>query len=180
MTKLNALFSYCLLAVAASASAQHAGHEGKPVTPAASPYAGEQSREIKALSAQDQRAWAEGQGMGLAQAAELNGYPGPMHVLELADHLQLTGNQSAATQALKDEHKAEVRRLGVRLLEAERELDALFRDRRATEADIRQCTQAIANLQAEIRASHLSTHLKQTELLTVVQVDRYNVLRGYR
>jgi DNA invertase Pin-like site-specific DNA recombinase len=28
--------------------------------------------------------------MGLALAAELNGYPGPLHVLEMADRLQLT------------------------------------------------------------------------------------------
>ena len=30
-----------------------------------------------------------GRGMGLALAAELNGYPGPAHVLELADKLDL-------------------------------------------------------------------------------------------
>ncbi|RZI98873.1 MAG: hypothetical protein EOO54_28280 [Haliea sp.] len=103
-----------------------------------------------------------------------------MHVLELADHLQLSSHQTAATRALMGEHKAEVRRLGHRLVEAERQLDALFRDRRATPADVRQHTRAIADLQAGIRASHLQTHLRQTELLTTAQVDRYNTLRGYR
>lgn len=180
MSTLRALLSYCVLAAAATASAQHSGHGIGATVPAVSPYAGEQSREIKALSAQDQRAWTEGQGMGLAQAAELNGYPGPMHVLELADHLQLTSNQSTATRAMMSQHKANVQRLGVNLVEAERQLDLVFRDKRATEADIRERTQAIANLQAEIRASHLQTHLQQAVLLTTAQVDRYNALRGYR
>jgi len=37
--------------------------------------------------------------MGLAKAAELNGYPGPKHVLELAGPLKLTSAQVAATEA---------------------------------------------------------------------------------
>ena len=54
---------------------------------AASPYAGEEGREIKALSAADVDAYLTGQGMGFAKAAELNGYAGPKHVLELAAEL---------------------------------------------------------------------------------------------
>ena len=118
--------------------------------------------------------------MGLAQAAELNGFPGPMHVLELADRLELTSAQSAATSSLMTQHKADVRLLGARLVEAERELDVLFRDKRATEATIRQRTEAIAMLQAQIRTSHLHTHLKQAELLTSAKDDLYNTLRGYQ
>lgn len=38
--------------------------------------------------------------MGLAKAAELNGYPGPLHVLELAVDLSLTAEQKAATETL--------------------------------------------------------------------------------
>ena len=144
-----------------------------------SPYAGEQAREIKALSAQEQRAWSEGQGMGLARAAELNGYPGPMHVLELARQLQLTDNQAAATRALMDAHKAEVRSLGVQLVEAERQLDAAFREKRLTEAEMRQRTESIAQLQGRLRASHLATHLKQTQILSATPVAQYNKLRGY-
>lgn len=180
MKSAHLLLSCAMLAGVAPALAQHSGHGAGHHPAGASPYAGEQAREIKALSAQEQRAWMEGQGMGLARAAELNGYPGPMHVLELSERLQLTDTQAAATRALMDQHKADVRRLGVQLVEAERELDLLFRDKRATEADIRLRSEAIAKLQAQIRTSHLQTHLKQTELLTAAQVDRYNTLRGYR
>ncbi len=174
------LFCTCALTAWALAFAQHAGHGAGQHAPVRASYAGEQTREIKALSAQEQLAWTDGQGMGLARAAELNGYPGPMHVLEFADRLQLTNNQEETTRALMAQHKAEVRRLGIRLVEAERELDQLFRDKRATEADIRVHTDAIAKLQAQIRLSHLNTHLKQTALLDAAQIERYSVLRGYR
>ncbi len=177
LTKL--LISTSMLAALAPAFGQHAGHGAEQHGQPAAPYAGEQAREIKALSTQEQRAWAEGQGMGLAKAAELNGYPGPAHVLELADRLQLTSDQATATKSLMDQHKAEVRRLGAQLLEAERELDQLFREKRVTDADIQSRTDAIAKFQAQIRASHLNTHLKQTALLEPAQVQRYNALRGY-
>ena len=57
---------------------------------AQSPYAGMQARSIKALSEQQIADLKAGRGMGLALAAELNGYPGPAHVLEVADQLGLS------------------------------------------------------------------------------------------
>lgn len=61
-------------------------------------YAGQQTREIKALSAQQADLLA-GRGMRLARAGELNHYPGPAHVLELRDKLGLTSNQVDAVRA---------------------------------------------------------------------------------
>jgi hypothetical protein len=43
---------------------------------AQSPYAGMQTRSVKALSDQQGTDLREGRGMGLARAAELDGYPG--------------------------------------------------------------------------------------------------------
>jgi hypothetical protein len=57
---------------------------------AQSPYAGMQMRLIKALSEQQIADLKAGRGMGLALPAELNGYPGPIHVLELSDELGLS------------------------------------------------------------------------------------------
>jgi len=57
---------------------------------AQTPYAGMQTRPIKALSEQQVADLGAGRGTGLALAAELNGYPGPSHVLELADKLDLS------------------------------------------------------------------------------------------
>ena len=59
--------------------------------PADMPYAGQQARAIKALSDDDIAALRKGEGMGVAKAAELNGYPGPAHVLVLAADLPFLG-----------------------------------------------------------------------------------------
>src|SRR3569833_2109445 len=86
-----------------------------PVTALAqTPYVGMQTRTIKALSEQQIADLNAGRGMGLALAAELNGYPGPSHVLELADRLQLSAEQRAGVQHLFDSMRAEAVPLGTR------------------------------------------------------------------
>jgi hypothetical protein len=144
-----------------------------------SPYVGQEQRSVKSLSLQDMKALREGRGMGLAKAAELNGYPGPMHVLELRNALELSTQQAQATQQLMAQHKARARELGVQVIEAERALDALFAQSRATPEQVSQYTQRIAQLQAQLRAEHLNTHLAQTALLNDAQIRRYSELRGY-
>jgi len=66
------------------------------------PYAGQQTRAIKALSDDDIASLLKGEGMGMAKAAELNGYPGPTHVLALAPQLKLTEPQRQQVQAIFD------------------------------------------------------------------------------
>jgi hypothetical protein len=149
------------------------------VTALNSPYAGEQQRAIKALDARDVAALRAGQGMGFAKAAELNGYPGPMHTLELADQLLLTAEQRASTRRLMDEHKARARELGDAVVQAEAALDGLFAERQATPERVSDATQRIALLQAQLRAEHLNTHLAQTALISAVQARQYAELRGY-
>lgn len=182
MHPFNAATLAVVLVASLPAAAQHhgAGHasQGEHGTPA-SAYVGQEMRDIKALSEQEQRGWLQGQGMGLARAAELNGYPGPMHTLELADSIGLSPAQLAASRELMQRHKAEARALGVRLVEAERRLDAAFREKRANETDVERLTAEIAQIQGSIRASHLRTHLAQRRLLSLEQVSAYNRLRGY-
>src|ERR1700687_1839976 len=93
------------------------------------PYATHETREIKALSDDEAKQYLSGAGMGYAKAAELNHFPGPMHVLELADSLQLSADQRRAVKALMDEHKAQARAIGVKLVESERGLEMLVRHR---------------------------------------------------
>src|SRR5690348_1160905 len=90
---------------------------------AESPYTGMQSRSVKALSEQQVADLNEGRGMGMALAAELNGYPGPSHVLELADKLDLSTDQRTQVQGLFDSMKTEAIPLGSRLIEQEADLD---------------------------------------------------------
>jgi len=144
-----------------------------------SPYAGEETREIKALSAEEVDGYLDGEGMGLAKAAELNGFPGPLHVLELADELELTEEQMRRSHEIFQEMREQAKLLGARLVEKERELDRLFASEAVTEPELRALTEEIGRLQGELRATHLRAHLAQKAVLSEHQVRRYRALRGY-
>lgn len=146
---------------------------------AQTPYAGMQTRPIKALSEQQVADLGAGRGMGLALAAELNGYPGPSHVLELADKLNLTEDQRAGVQRLFDSMKAEAVQLGAKLLEQEAELDGLFANRIVTPENLQASTAAVASTQGMLRETHLKYHLSTVAVLTPAQMHRYAELRGY-
>src|SRR6187455_1720235 len=118
---------------------------------AQTPYAGMQTRPIKALSEQQVADLGAGRGMGLALAAELNGYPGPMHVLELSSQLGLNDDQRAKVAGLFDAMKREAVPLGERLIAAETALDRQFADRTITASSLGEATRDIASLQGELR-----------------------------
>jgi Spy/CpxP family protein refolding chaperone len=143
------------------------------------PYAGFQSRSIKALSDQQISDLRAGRGMGLALAAELNGYPGPAHVLELATELGLTDAQRAHVQNLFNAMTAETIPLGERVVAQETELDHQFASKTATPASLVASTNDIGAAQATLRATHLKYHLLMLEVLTPPQLRRYAELRGY-
>jgi hypothetical protein len=146
---------------------------------AQSPYAGLQQRPIKALSEQQIADLKAGRGMGMALPAELNGYPGPVHELELADRLGLTEAQRAAVQSQFEAMKAESIAIGERLIEREAALDRLFAGRTATPDSVAAAVSAIAETLGTLRATHLKYHLSTVALLQPDQVARYGELRGY-
>jgi Spy/CpxP family protein refolding chaperone len=143
------------------------------------PYAGLQQRPVKALSEDQIADLRAGRGMGLALAAELNGYPGPIHVLEHADTLRLSPQQRARTQALYDAMRAEAVPLGEQLIAEEAALDRAFAARTISPQSLAEQTAAIGRTQAALRAAHLRYHLAQVEVLTPTQMQRYAELRGY-
>jgi LTXXQ motif family protein len=145
-----------------------------------SPYAGMEQRDIKALSEQQIADLRAGRGMGLALAAELNGYPGPLHVLELADRLQLTVEQKQRVQRLYDAMKEEAVAAGEKLIASERELDQGFAAHSMTVAHLATLLARIGEQQAAVRAAHLKYHLATSELLSIEQRQHYVELRGYR
>ena len=169
---MNRLAMYLSLAILAASAAGAASQ-----TP--SPYAGQEQRSIKALSEKEIGDLKEGRGMGLAKAAELNSYPGPLHVLELAVQLGLTDEQRKSTEALFLGMRERAQTFGVRIIEAERNLDQAFVAGRIDPTSLRSQLAAIATLQGELRAIHLEAHLAQRSLLTPEQVARYDALRGY-
>lgn len=143
------------------------------------PYAGQQARAIKSLSPADIAALRAGSGWGFAKPAELNGYPGPLHVLELRDRLGLDAGQRAKIEAIYAAMKASAKKLGRDYLAAEQALDAVFARGDATAETVEALTQAAARLRAKLRSVHLRAHLQTTPILTTAQRHRYAVLRGY-
>ncbi len=145
-----------------------------------SPYSGQEQRAIKALSEEEIRDLLEARGMGLAKAAELNSYPGPLHVLQLATELGLSDAQRKATDSLYASMRQRALSIGRQIVEAERTLDRAFVNGAIEPATLRSQVGAIATLQGELRAVHLEAHLAQHALLAPEQITRYDVLRGYR
>lgn len=163
-----------LLVLAAPLPAQHENHVRHD-----SPYADQQESGIAALSVEEVRQLREGAGMGLARAAELNRFPGPKHVLELAAELVLTREQQAAVASIHAQMLARAVRLGAQMLEAEEHLQRRFAHRHVDERSLGRATAEIARLQGELRFAHLRAHLQTTALLDERQIDLYDQLRGY-
>jgi Spy/CpxP family protein refolding chaperone len=138
-----------------------------------------ESRRIKALSEEDVAALLAGRGMGLALAAELNGYPGPMHVLEHADALHLTATQRETAQALHDRMAGEARTVGARIVVLEEELDRLFATEVVEAGSLATLTASIGALNGRLREVHLATHIAMRDALHPEQRATYARLRGY-
>jgi hypothetical protein len=171
---MKAAFAAALIvALGGAAVAQHTQKSHTP-------YAGLHGREIKALSEQQVADLRAGRGMGLALPAELNGYPGPLHVIELSDQLGLSQGLRDQMQKLFDAMRAEAIPIGEILIAQEVDLDRAFRDRTISPETLAALTTRIGETQGRLRAVHLKYHLITADLLTPHQRHRYEELRGYR
>ena len=171
-------FISSLLAVLATLS-NHSVAQDMTHNSHSSSYVGQQTREIKSLSPRDIEQLERGAGWGLAKAAELNGVPGPKHVLELKRELVLSSEQEAATQRLFTAMQKEAIEKGKRLIRLERELELRFRQGPFPEAELQKRMQELGAARADLRFAHLAAHLKTPSILTADQIKRYNQLRGY-
>lgn len=145
-----------------------------------SPYSGQEGRGIKALSEDEIEGYRQGHGVGLARPAELNHYPGPRHVLDLAQELSLTPEQVRSAQAIYDRMHAEATRLGAGYVEAETKLEAFFARGETDEAALSSLVEDAARLQGQLRLAHLRAHVALRGVLTPEHVARYDALRGYQ
>jgi hypothetical protein len=144
-----------------------------------SKYVGQEKREIKSLSKTDIEELRNGRGWGLAKAAELNGLPGPAHLLEMKKEIGLSSKQIQAIENLFQKMKQEAIPLGLELIALERQLNNHFANRTISDESLRELLQRISQVHGELRLVHLSTHLKTPEILTPEQITLYNKLRGY-
>lgn len=144
-----------------------------------SKYSGQQDRVVKSLSAEDIKQLESGKGWGLAKAAELNGMPGPLHVLQMKKEIELTATQEKTIQVLYEQMKASAVPLGRELVRLEKELDAAFASKNITEDSLKQKLDLIAQAYSRLRFVHLVAHIKTERILRPQQVESYNRLRGY-
>ncbi len=172
-------FTKVVLALALSglpAAAQEVHHDCPQMTGSNHAHA---AMNKSGVSDEQRSQYLNGEGMGLAKAAELNHYPGPRHVLDIADKLGLSPDQLTATRALFDDVHSKAQALGKQLLAREDELEALFHEQHADADKVRQLTAEIANLEGQLRALHLTAHIRQRALLSAEQVTKYDALRNY-
>lgn len=166
------------------------GHHGSqtddnsatPEASAGSPYANayDPNAPIRALSPEDIEQIRQGGGARFALPAELNGLPGPRHVLDLADDLTLTSDQQQRIQAIYDQFRAEAVPAGERYLAAAQALEEGFRAQTITAANLPGHVAGVSRLEGELVTIHLRAHLQTAEILTAEQIATYNQLRGYR
>ncbi len=144
-----------------------------------SKYAGQEKRIIKSLSESDIKEIESGNGWGLAKIAELNGFPGPKHVLAIQSDLGLSEQQIGKVQAVFDAMKIEAIKKGATFLEAEEELEATFQSGVISVEELEKLVRNSSLARSELRNVHLLAHLEMMEILTSHQIMIYNQIRGY-
>lgn len=149
-----------------------------------SPYAGQETRTIKALPKEDIEGLLAGSGTpfgGMAKPAELNGYPGPRHVLDAvnAGELEVSDAQKKEIKALYEEMEPKAVKLGEKIVALEREIDTAFADNTMTREKLEKKVSESADLYGDLRTVHLSYHFPMMDILSEKQIAQYNELRGY-
>lgn len=174
MTRALRAFAWTAAFAAASAAAttEHAHHS--------SPYAHGQSAEVASLSEAEVRALRNGEGMGLARAAELNHFPGPKHLLELASSLGLDDAQVVRIEEIHAKMKSRAVAKGEEIIDAERHLAHLFASGHASVEAVTRASVYLGELRGALQAIHLVAHIEAARELSAEQVAHYDHLRGYR
>jgi hypothetical protein len=147
-----------------------------------SPYSGQEIRVIKSLSDNDVQSLQNGTGEafgGIAKLAELNGYPGPRHVLDIAQELQLTDRQRMEIELIYQNMSNNAKSIGSAIIGVEQDMDEAFANKTITEENLIALLDKSANLYGQLRFVHLSAHLDTAQIMTTEQIQMYNEMRGY-
>jgi Spy/CpxP family protein refolding chaperone len=147
-----------------------------------SPYSGQEIRDIKSLSDNDVQSLQNGTGEafgGIAKLAELNGYPGPRHVLDIAQELQLTDRQRMEIELIYQNMSNNAKSIGSAIIGVEQDMDEAFANKTITEENLIALLDKSANLYGQLRFIHLSAHLDTAQIMTTEQIQMYNEMRGY-
>ena len=143
-----------------------------------SKYSGQEVRKIKSFSESDLKELRRGGGWGLAKAAELNGVPGPIHLLEMKEKISLTNDQvNSITASFKKMQKTAIA-YGKKYIVLHEQMEKKFRERTIDKQLLRFYLTKISQVRKELTYAHLSAHLDMIAILTPDQIKLYNKLRG--
>ena len=144
-----------------------------------SPYVEQLDSPVRGLSESEVDNLLNGQGAGYARMAELNGYPGPLHVLDLRSPLNLSAQQTKEIQAVFEQMQSRAKSLGQTIVTKEQKLSDAFASDSITNAELEKQTIELAQLYGQLRKTHLQAHLQINPLLSAEQIQKYNEIRGY-
>jgi Spy/CpxP family protein refolding chaperone len=144
-----------------------------------SPYVSQLNSPVRGLSSQEVDDLLNGRGAAYARTAELNSNPGPSHILDMKVEVGLSAEQIKQIETVRQQMQTDARQVGAEIVRREKQLSADFAARKLDDQSLATQTAELGQLYAQYRAIHLKAHLQITPLLTVEQIARYNVLRGY-
>ena len=180
----NRIIKYFLLAIIISttgsvvAYAQQHQH-GEQHNNFRSLYAEQLDSPVRGLSSSEVDNLLNGKGAGYARMAELNGYPGLRHVLDLSSELKLSAQQTEEIEVAFEQMQSQAKSLGKTIVSKEQELSEAFASGKITNTELEKQTQELARLYGELRKTHLQAHLEINPLLSAEQIKKYNQIRGY-
>jgi uncharacterized protein (DUF305 family) len=142
-------------------------------------YLDQLNSSVRGLSQEEIDGLLSGEGMDYARSAELNGYPGSRHVLDMAGELRLSSEQTASITAIFDDMNKQAVALGQEIVGAEDLLSQSFSNKTISGETLQEQLEHLTSLYSRLRQTHLQAHLAVTPLLNAEQLAHYQVLRGY-
>jgi len=130
------------------------------------------------MSDAEKEALKAGEGLGAGRLAMQAGYPGPRHVLEMGDELELTAAQKEQIGTIFGGAKASFAKMGAELVEKEEALEAMFAAGDVDVGDMTKLAAEIGERQGELRAAHLAAHVRTREALTPAQLEKLSAMAG--
>ena len=144
-----------------------------------SPYVEQLDSPVRGLSSSEVDNLLNGRGSGYARMAELNGYPGLRHVLDLSSQLNLSTQQTEEIEVAFAQMQSQAKSLGQTIVNKEQKLSEAFASGTISDDELERATNELAQLYGELRKTHLQAHLNINPLLSAEQIQKYNQLRGY-
>lgn len=133
-----------------------------------------QYNDDSALTIKETDAYLTGKFQGMEKAASLNQFPTPGKVLKLKDKLNLDQAQINRSIMLRKIMLKYTIKDGRQVVLKERQLYALFKQKKVDLDEVNQLLDEIAQLKAKIRFTQLKTLVMLKGFLSKEQLDAYN------